>query len=205
MSKYVIDSTTLTALGSAVRGTDGSAALLSPAQMVAKMQNYFVRTVYGDGTKVLSVSLPFYPDALYVCATSPYSAAVQYGEIMMVYDLRSFLRFNGINRIAAKNTWQAQALVNTDANRPTYENGVLTLTGATISGHDFVFTDTAYTLIAVKYTEKNDKTLLEDTVRALPGGAYTAQFSQYRVYATMTNEEWLALTAEKPNVTFALA
>ncbi|MBQ7660992.1 MAG: hypothetical protein IJS44_02935 [Clostridia bacterium] len=200
----MIDSTTLTALGSAVRGTDGSAALLSPAQMAAKMQNYFVRTVYGDGTKVLSVSLPFYPDVLYVRAASPYSAAVRYGEIMMIYDLRSFLRYNGINRVAASNTWQAQVLANTAENRPTYENGVLTLTGAAISGHDFVFPAVAYTLVAVKTTDKTDRELLTEVVAGLPDSAYTATFSQYRVNATVTESEWAALTQTKPNVTFAL-
>jgi len=207
MSKYVIDSATLTSLADAARGMDGSLALLSTSEIVAKMQNFFVRTVNGDGTGTLAVEIPFSPDALLVYTQSPYAAAETYQNIMTVYDLRTFLRYCGMNRvIATSNTWNTQALLNQSEKRPVYASGVLSVApGTVVGGHTCVYNASVpYTVVAVKYTEKSDRELLTEVIAGLPDSAYTATFSQYRVNATVTESEWAALTQTKPNVTFAL-
>ncbi len=61
-----------------------------------------------------------------------------------------------------------------------------------------------YKVVAVKYSDKSDRDMLTEYVRALPDTAVTVYIASLMRERAFADEEWDTLIAEKPNATFVL-
>ena len=81
MSKYVIDSATLTSLADMARQMRGISGLLTPAQIASQMNDIYIGQMYGTDTNSISVRLPWKPDDITIVS---FDAAVATAETFMI-------------------------------------------------------------------------------------------------------------------------
>lgn len=173
---------------------------------------HYTASMFGSGTKTLSVEVPFKPDTVMVFANSPYTEAQ--GSIIRVYslDLRSCA-----NRTAVM-IYTTTAHAN-GANFSTvamdefsdYENGILTIQPpSNVSASTTWASNVRYTVTAAKFPEETAKSLVEEQIQLLPdavpsGNSGTMQYKAARINALFTDVEWATLIETKSNWTFSLA
>ena len=169
-------------------------------------ERVYVTEVEMSDTNSIDIELPFIPDRL--CLFSFDAKAM---STALTYYTLTFDRVSFSQRCAVMGTIGDNLAINTaglnNSTRDNYftvsENGVKFAppqssywkTSLWRSGHK-------YKLVAIR-TGKTDREMLEEEVAALPNVSSSISFSQKRVLETVTAEEWAAIIATKPNVTFA--
>lgn len=165
---------------------------------------YATAFVVGDGTKNISFDCPFEPDYIVVQYHGADASSATASLTAMQFDRRSFAVNGGFYsvRLTSKNYIGTVG----SATGKTYfkwADGICeviipsTLNVTYIDGCQYI-------CIAVKYTDKGDRELLEEEVRLLADTGDTVEYSKTRVNDTVTDAEWQTLIATKPNRTFTL-
>lgn len=197
--------------GTAALTLDGMAAAIPAVRAAGKAQaeavfagRHFATTVRGSGTKSLSAAMPFYPDALTVMAADMRVTSRQI--TFFAFTPRSVSYYIGYYNCtaAASTTMSSYASLTRDRlNQITYESAVFTFT--VVDAVDAVFSaDCDYILLASKTETRTDREILEDFVAGLADTGGSVTLSQAAVNAAVTDAEWAALIATKPNRTFIL-
>lgn len=213
----------MTAIADAIRDKTGSAGLLTLDDMVASVPEvyeagrtaekevcdaqYFKTSFVGDGTKTLTVKIPFMPDSFSCVATSPLvmKKANSYNHIYA--DPISAARYSAVvgQVTSAGQTGFSPVSTGSLQSSISYNDGALTFC---INAISIVFQqDCRYFFYAVKYPGETTKSVTERDIALLPDtptGSYALEFNKSRIEATFSNEEWAALIATKPNWTFSL-
>ena len=160
----------------------------------------------GNGGTEMVFDCPFEPDAFCLTSWSPLANDVISVHIC-VGDYRTFGKFGGMikARVSSGDTYSRISAA-TLRNYYAYSDGSMKFTVPNTTLYEGVCFDTQlmYSFAAVKYTDKSDYELLSEDIALLNDVGGSVTYSQARVNATVTEEEWLALIATKPNWTFTL-
>ena len=170
------------------------------AKCVAK---HFVTTVTGNGQTSISFHVPFKPDFLAInCGDSDLYGTSTLTVASVYFDLCAFGLIAGISQVGATGGFKNGAM-STESYKTRYaqdENGIVTVGNVGSQAGTFK-ANRPYMVCAVKYEEQTDKDRITEYVRSLEGsGSVTLNLG--KVNAAFTEEEWSALTDEKPGWTF---
>ena len=78
------------------------------------------------------------------------------------------------------------------------------MSAGVLSGINMQYDTGEYMVIALKYSDMDDKEMLTEYVRSLPDTAVKVYVHSLMRNGAFTDSEWAALIAEKPNATFVL-
>lgn len=191
------DALSLDAMAAAIPAVRAAGKHLAEAVCAGR---HFVTVVHGSGTKSLSVEIPFYPDAIAFVSANPrvcpnqvifyaYTPHAVYAKGINLYSTASSVAYGGVAR------QDGSSLVD-------YTDGVLTASVIeTVVGS---FADTDYIVLASKTETRTDREILEDFVEGLADTGGSVTLKKATVNAAVTDAEWAALIAAKPNRTFIL-
>ena len=171
---------------------------------------YFKTSFIGDGTKKVSIPMPFKPDMIDIVGVSGSVDAVKNNFYTLSFDTRSAGIYSGKYGYCQNTGAMGNGMMRTAS--------VL----ASISYADGVFTWNApalpalwsnlirYSVMAVKFPENTTRQMVEEDIRLLPntvpsGCSGTLSYNTAQINDTFTSEEWAALTGTKPNWTFVLS
>ena len=210
----------MTAIADAIRAATGGKAALTLDAMAAAIPavraageaaaaaactgQHFIGVVHGGGTKSLSVQMPFDPDALVVMAADMRTVG---GQVVFFNFLpRTVSNYIGLYCYTGEGSTSISAfgsLTRSKLDQAVYADGVFTLTLAASVAAAFD-ADTDYIVLASKTEPRTDKEILTDFVAALADTGGSVTVAQAAVNAAVTDAEWAALIATKPNRTFIL-
>ena len=164
---------------------------------------YMTALVTGDGTKNISFACPFEPDYIAVKYHGADASSAAAAVTCMVFDRRSFALHGGyyIVRLTGKNYIGTVGSA-TGGAYFSWENGACTVTSPV--GSALYIDGCQYICVAVKYTDKSDRELLEEEISRLSDTGGELYYSEQRVTEVMTEEEWQEIIAAKENWTFTL-
>ena len=182
-------------------------------QQEIEMQ-YFKTSFIGSGTNEVSFATPFMPDVVQILALSAYVASKNCTLQSVVLDTRTATKWGCITAFCEINDSGAitpcvAPIKATSLHNGlfSYENGVFTWKAAnqifTFSPH------TRYYVVAARFPNNSAKKIVEEEVSLLPdvvpeGSTGRLLYSNARINAIFTTDEWNALKATKPNWTFVL-
>ncbi|MBQ6892640.1 MAG: hypothetical protein IJN48_00395 [Clostridia bacterium] len=201
----------MTAIADAIRGFTGGKDKLSLDAMAAAITDVFaageavsdekhnalykVDMKQGSGTGTMEFDCPFEPDAVYIATWSPLFANTENMFHFCLADFRSFARQSGFLKYFTTSILTSMISSSSLGNILKYENNKLAFV-APSSLSSVTFRDCVnYVFIAVKYTDKDDYTLLAEEVALLPSGGGSVTFSEKRINETVTEEEWEEMIA----------
>lgn len=165
---------------------------------------YFTDIKVGDSTNTMSFDMPFEPDAVLVVAHGA-DAVTTYNAVRQMFaDFRSFWKSRGIYIVRQNGTFKFGNISSATLNNYfRIADGVCTVEVPAALGVPYA-NGAQYIVVAVKYTDKSDKELLEEEIALLADTGSTIEYSNARVLEAVTEEEWQTLIATKPNRTFTL-
>ena len=180
-------------------------------QQEIEMQ-YFNTSFIGSGTTEASFAIPFMPDVVQIMAFSAYATSEENVYQSVMLDTRAVTNWSGLMTISALNgslitpsTSPAKAK-SIHGGLFSYENGVFTWN---LSSKEWVFSPyVRYYVVAARFPNKDAKKMVEEEISLLPdavpdGSTGNLLYSSARINSVFTTDEWTALTATKPNWTFA--
>ena len=165
---------------------------------------YATALVVGDGTNIVTFACSFEPDCIFVTPHGADAMSADNAIMQMVFDRRSFARHGGMYR-AKKDASNTQGTMASASGRTyfAWADGICTVEVPSSLNAPYI-TGTQYICSAVKYTDKSDRELLEEEIALLAETGASIQYSKKRINDTVTEAEWQALIAQKPNRTFTL-
>ena len=159
----------------------------------------------GDDTNIISFPVSFKPDCIIITAHGAYAIEAQNAVQQMVFDSRSFARYGGMYRVIKGGSRTHGTMSSTSGgNYFRWNNGTCEVECPSSLTAPYP-KDSQYICVAVKYTDKDDKTLLTEEVSLLADSGDTVKYSKARINATVTDDEWQIIIASKPNRTFSLS
>ena len=162
---------------------------------------HFAGTVRGSGTGTLSVPIPFEPDTLLIVAAN--MRIFTYQIAVCVYTPHALGKYLGGVQTTQNSLSLGAAAIRRDQRMVSYADGVLTFTMVESVPVRFD-ANTDYIVLASKTETRTDKEILTDFVSGLADVGGTVTLSQAAINAAVTDDEWAALLATKPNWTFTL-
>lgn len=160
----------------------------------------------GDGGTVMSFDCSFEPDFISVSYHGAEAMAADESLLQIQCSKRAFARIAGVYRgIYGSEIKHGSMSAKGLPKYFRYQDGVCTVEIPSLSSFRAEFlANVNYICVAVKYTDKSDRELLEEEIAMLPDTGAPLEYSEVRVLATITEAEWDALIATKPNRTFIL-
>lgn len=206
------------AIADALRQHTGTEDTFQPARMAqavgavyaaagaACAAKHFTAAVPGSGEQRLQFSLPFAPDYLAVLCSDGGDLYGNGGNLVysVYFDFAAFGLLGGVSQVTDSSGLHNIAMTTesihnrysrADDGTVTIENVGEGTIGVFGEGRD-------YLICAVKYDRASDKDRITGYVRSLTGSG-SATMNRAKVEAAFTEEEWAALTAEKPGWTFS--
>lgn len=166
---------------------------------------HFVHNFVGDGGTSVSFCVPFEPDTVELIGYDPLILHTPSAVLNFIYDIASFGRVVGSCQSTDASISVKSAVISHTGMVERFsqaEDGTITLHDLGSSSHTSNFIEGfVYTVIAVKYTEQTDKERITEFVNKLTESG-TVILQQEKVNAALTEDEWAALIATKPDWTF---
>lgn len=171
---------------------------------------YFKTSFIGDGTKKVSIPMPFMPDVVDITGVSAFADTAVNNFFTMSFDRRAASKYSGKYGYCSRQGAMGNGMVSTvrSLESATYEDGIFTWYAPTIPA---VWSPMMrYTFVAVRYPEQTTRQMVEEEIALLPdavpsGNSGTLTYIAVQINDNFTDEEWAALTGTKPNWTFVLS
>lgn len=165
---------------------------------------YATALVVGDGGNIVSFPCSFEPDFISVSYHGADAMASDNSMLLISANKKAFARISGMHREVRSGSMMHGNISATGvATYFRYSNGTCTVEAPASLGAYYT-NNTQYVCVAVKYTDKSDRELIEEEIALLSETGATLEYSRTRVLATMTQAEWETLIATKPNRSFTL-
>lgn len=171
-------------------------------------------TMLGNDTNRLSFKVPFQPDDLAIMTTSPYYDKCSNTHYATYVQPTAYAQYAGImlyNRTGT--TGNARLKPSHIAQYFTYDETTNTFT-LDFSKQSSIATvkfrsNMRYHIMAHKYSDYSIRDAIIEEINLLPDivpseHTGTLTYNQLAIYSALSEEEWIALTAQKSNWTFVL-
>ena len=168
------------------------------------VEKHFVTSVAGSGSDVLSFHLPFEPDCLLVVCTDPQILSVTNTMLSFMADFSSLGYITAVFNSSSGGSLFNMAMTNTSmySRYSRTPEGLCTLQNFVNKGASCLFREQLqYQVVAVKFKLPSDRERIYDLVENLTGSG-TMKIWGEKLHNALTDEEWAALKATKPNWTF---